>query len=134
MLQHNKSYLGTVAHDTIIPIPKNKNSSQTINLHKSHQRGSHFVCYFNDVKKDHINYFDSYGVMPSDDIQRTLRKTGKKIIYSTHLIQNNTSNRCGFYCYAFIEYLECGGSMIDFINLFKHKGSNNDAILMRFLV
>ena len=134
MLRHNKSYLGTVAHDTIKPIPKHKNSSQIINLHKSHQRGSHFVCYYNDVSKDFINYYDSYGLMPSNEIQNALRKTGKKIIYSSHLIQNNTSNRCGFYCFAFIEYLENGGSMFDFINLFKHKGKNNDEILMRLLL
>ena len=133
MLKQNKSYLGTVAHDTIQPIPKHKNSSQVINLHKSSQLGSHFVCYFHDVKKKVIYYFDSYGVMPSDTIQDMLRKTGKTIEYNTSQIQSNTSNRCGFYCYAFIQHMSKGKSFLDFIQQFKHKAKNNDKTLIEIL-
>ena len=57
MLKHNNEYLGTVAHDKIKPIPKDKNSHQIINLHKSSQPGSHFVCYHHDVNKNFIYYF-----------------------------------------------------------------------------
>ena len=134
MLKHNKSYLGTYAHDRIKPIPLDKSSSQIINLHKSNQPGSHFVCYFNDVKKDTIYYFDSYGIVASDAIQKALRSTKKKIIYNTSKIQDNVSNRCGFYCYAFIEYLGNGGSMLDFVNMFNHKGKTNDKILMGLIM
>ena len=44
MLKHNKSYGETVPHNLVKTIPSNRNSSQVINLHHSHQPGSHFVC------------------------------------------------------------------------------------------
>ena len=38
MLKHNKSYLGSVAHNEIKTIPTNKSSSQIINLHHSYKQ------------------------------------------------------------------------------------------------
>lgn len=134
MLKHNKSYLGTVAHNEIKTIPTNKSSSQIINLHHSHQPGSHFVCLFNDIKSPYVYYFDSYGIYPSDLVQKAIRKTGKKIIYNNSTIQSKKSNRCGAYCYFFIEAMTNEMPYLDFIQLFKNNGSlKNDNILLRYI-
>ena len=135
MLKHNKSYLGTVAHKEIKTIPTNKSSSQVINLHHSHQPGSHFVAYVNKIDSPYIYYFDSYGAPISNLIKKKLRETGKKIIFNTNTIQNKKSNRCGGYCYMFIEAMTKGMPFLDFIILFKNNGSlNNDNILLRHIM
>ena len=133
MMKKNKSYLGTFAHDKIRPVPLKRNSSQVINLHESHLPGSHFVCYFNDVNSKFIYYFDSYGIMPSNAIKTILKKTGKQIIYNSSQIQTKTSNRCGFYCKAFIDHMSKGKDYLEFIQQFMHKGTENDKILIKIL-
>ena len=134
MLKHNKSYGGTVPHNLVKTIPSNRNSSQVINLHHSHQPGSHFVCLFNDIKSPYVYYFDSYGLYPSDLVQEAIRKTGKKIMYNSKTIQSVNSNRCGFYCYLFIEMMSNKIPFLEFIDYFSNSNKiNNDKILLGFL-
>ena len=39
-----------------------------LNLDKSHQSGSHWVCIFIDIKLSNIYYWDSYGVKPEKEV------------------------------------------------------------------
>ena len=134
MLKNSASYLGTFPHDLAKSIPSNKNSSQIINLHHSHQSGSHFVCIYNSIKSPFVFYFDSYGMMPSNIIQELIRKTGKKILYNRKTIQSQKSNRCGTYCYMFIKMMEKKVPFLDFINIFSSKEPlGNDKILLELL-
>ena len=51
------------------------------------------------------------------------------------MIQSKKSNRCGAYCYMFIEGMTKGMSYLDFIQLFKNNGSlDNDEILLSFVL
>ena len=51
------------------------------------------------------------------------------------MIQSKKSNRCGAYCYMFIEGMTKGMSYLDFIQLFKNNGSlGNDEILLSFVL
>ena len=55
--------------------------------------------------------------------------------FKSTTIQNKKSNRCGAYCYMFIEAMKNNISYIDFIQLFKNNGSlSNDKILMRYVL
>lgn len=133
-MKHNKTYVGTFPHNLVKAIPSNRNTSQVINLHHSHQEGSHFVCLFNDIKSPYVYYFDSYGIYPSDIIQDVIRKTGKKIMYNSKTIQSVKSNRCGFYCYLFIEMMSKNIAYLEFIKIFRNKGGlGNDKILLKIL-
>ena len=135
LLKHNAKHLGTVAHNEIKTIPVNRSSSQVINLHHSHQPGSHLVAYVNKLDSPYIYYFDSYGAPISNLIKNKLRETGKKMIFNTSMIQSKKSNRCGAYCYMFIEGMTKGMSYLDFIQLFKNNESlGNDEILLSFVL
>ena len=56
-------------------------------------------------------------------------------ILLSYTIQNKKSNRCGGFCYMFIEAMTKGMPFLDFIHLFKNNGSlSNDNILLRFIM
>jgi len=51
-------------------------------------------------------FFDSYGQPPSENIKKfVLNNTGKKLPYSTKDIQSLMNNACGWFCLAFLHYI-----------------------------
>ena len=89
MLKDSPSYLGSFSHNTI-PVLKNQNFSAIINYHTDDKPGSHWVCIYNDPKKIYVEFYDSYGLPPSNMIVDKLKQTGKRILYNTTKIQNLT--------------------------------------------
>jgi len=132
MLKNSRSYLGTFSHDRI-PDLKNKNFSAIINYHTYEQPGSHWICIYNDPKKTYVEFYDSYGLPPSNMIIDKLKQTGKKVLYSTSKIQNITSSRCGYYCYYYIIMRDRGMNPYDIIYQFNPNSKNNDNILIDLL-
>ena len=132
MLKDNPSYLGTFSHDTI-PDLKNINFSAIINYHNYKQPGSHWVAIYNDPKKKYVEFFDSYGLPPSDIIVKKLKQTGKKVLFNTSKIQNLTSSRCGYYTYFYIIMRDKGMEPYDVIYHFNPDSKKNDNILIDIL-
>ena len=128
------NYLGTFSHDEI-PKLKNELFSCIINYHNTNQKGSHWVAIFNHPDDPYIQFFDSYGIVPSDTIQYKCRQyINKQIQYSTHRIQNLNSSYCGLYCVYFLMMRYCGVSYYDIIYQFENSGSfENDKLLEKLL-
>ena len=96
--------------------------------------GSHWVAIYNDPKKKYIEFFDSYGVVPSSNIQKKMRATKKRILYNTSSIQPKNSNLCGLYTYFYIIMRERGMPPYDIIYHFTPNNSKeNDRILIDLL-
>lgn len=78
-----------------------------INLEDSSDfgNGSHWVCFILDTNKK--LYFDSYGIIPSDDIIQFMNryKNNIPIVYNIDQIQDIDSVLCGFFCLYFIYYI-----------------------------
>lgn len=98
------------------------NKSYIINLQDEYndkgelQSGSHWTCVqVNKTPNGTIQgiYFDSYGAPPPEDVKKRYEKTTGKVHlpYNTKDIQSLMCNACGWYCCAFLH----------FINTFSHR-------------
>ena len=102
-----------------------------INLDTSKGNGSHWTCLYYHPLKSY--YFDSFGFIPPVEVEDV-------IIPYTHNnkdIQDYNSDACGYYCIAFIKFLndkqnkELGFK--EFVRLFSNKTTQNDNILQEYL-
>lgn len=92
--------------------------------------GTHWTAlYIKHFKNDGINtyepiYFDPYGQPPPEWVKRCVETTcGKKLPYSTKDIQSLMNNACGWYCSAFLH----------FINVFDHRSKDLYTDVSNFL-
>tara|TARA_A100001015_G_scaffold262960_1_gene309576 strand:+ start:1624 stop:2622 length:999 start_codon:yes stop_codon:yes gene_type:complete len=80
------------------------------NLDYHDKPGSHWVAMFSDFNKNEIYYFDSYGIKPSPEVKRLmkrLKKQGKGMdrdikLYYNHIRHQYKNSECGVYCINFI--------------------------------
>ena len=52
---------------------------------------------------DKVEYFDSFGLVPPNEVIKYMKTTNKNIIYNDSQIQNMNSILCGYYCIYYIE-------------------------------
>jgi hypothetical protein len=104
-LEYNKSY--------VVNLQDEYNEDGTLNS------GSHWTCfqiqkYPNGVVEG--LYFDPTGVAPPTDVIKAYKKLTKKehFPYNTKDIQSALNNACGWYCLAYLHY----------INAFSHRSKN----------
>jgi len=91
------------------------NTGYVINLENSKDEdgeqndGSHWVCLqVNKYPSGLIEplYFDPYGVPPPESVKSFVKKgCGKQLPYTEKDIQSMMNNACGFYCCAFLHYV-----------------------------
>ena len=111
---------------------KLERGSYIINLQSSKEgNGTHWACLY--YTPNFSNYYDSYGFIAPLEVQ-------KKIIpymYNDLEIQDIDSTACGFYCVAFVLYLNkkmnIEKAFMEFINLFGKDTERNEAILHQIL-
>ena len=70
--------------------------------------GSHWAAlYLKEYPNKKVEgcYFDAYGTGPSQDVEKSVKKTlGKSIPHTNKPIQDSNSCMCGWYCLAFLYY------------------------------
>jgi hypothetical protein len=111
---------------------KLERGSYIINLQSSKEgNGTHWVCLY--YTPNYSYYYDSFGFVAPLEVQ-------KKIIpymYNDLEIQDIDSTACGFYCVAFVLYLNkkmnIEKAFMEFINLFGKDTERNEAILHQIL-
>jgi hypothetical protein len=78
-------------------------------------------------------YFDSYGFPASQEIEDQIGE----YIYSTNQLQNMDSSSCGFFCIAWMSYMESHknkeSAFANFLSLFTKNTKNNEMILHKWL-
>ena len=85
------NYQGTFSKD-MLPKAMNKNESAVINLQDYFPgSGTHWVCVYNEEKSDKVEYFDSFGLVPPNEVVKYMKTTNKNIIYNDAQIQNINS-------------------------------------------
>lgn len=71
--------------------------------------GTHWTCLqINKYPNGSIEgiYFDPYGVGMPQDVEKAVKDTiGKKIPYTTKDVQSLMNNACGYYCAAFLHFI-----------------------------
>lgn len=110
-------------------LPTLKKGFYIINIQNSDEgSGTHWTSLYYD--NDHNNiYFDSFGFPAPMEIQQHL----KSYSYNDKQIQNIDSTACGYYCIAFILYMNNKKNKVEafenFLKIFKTNKLHNDIIL-----
>ena len=117
---------------------------------KTMNGGSHWTCFQIGKHNNEIcvMYFDSYGVSPPENLKKIIKaKYGKKINYLTKNVQSLMSDCCGWFCLAFLHFINAFYNRTDdifsdsaiFLDLFEDLDlsvdwKKNETILKMFFV
>ena len=92
---------------------------------------SHWCCLLKDGKK--YFYFDSYGFPASEEVEEQIGE----YIYSSNQLQNMNSSSCGYFCIAWMLYLDSRknkeSAFADFLKLWTEDTKNNEFVLHELL-
>jgi hypothetical protein len=113
---------------------KLKTGFYVVNLQSSNiGNGTHWTAFYYNSKKSF--YFDAFGFLAPIEIEKKL----KKYKYNDKQIQNSNSTACGFYCVAFILFLngkknkELEMRFEKFVDAFSTNTKINDKLLYDYL-
>jgi hypothetical protein len=114
-------------------LPKLKEGFYIVNLasEKEHNGGTHWLVFYYTPERSY--YFDAYGELAPLEIHNRI----KPYVYNKKQIQDYDSTACGYYCLAFIMYMNEFKNKLDafikFIKLFSNDTKENDKILYNLL-
>jgi len=133
MLRGVKIFKGAFSSDSVILRSKSQTQAFVINTDRQTSPGSHWVGLI--VSNGKCCFFDSFGCENLNlDILNTLKDVGiKRYNFNSKQIQSVYSDKCGFYCVAFILSFCYGISYRKFIDIFSDDLAKNDEICLQFL-
>ena len=76
------------------------------NLEPSYMSGSHWVATY--VKNGIINYFDSFGMPPFQEIVNHAKRKNMTLLHQSDQIQNLLTTTCGYFCLYFLNEMSKG--------------------------
>ena len=74
------------------------------NLEPAHMSGSHWVSIY--TKNNVINYFDSFGLPPFQEIVDHAKKQNLTLINQSDQLQNMFTTTCGYFCLYFSDQMK----------------------------
>ena len=86
------------------------------NLEPSYMSGSHWVATY--VKNGIINYFDSFGMPPFQEIVNHAKRKNMTLLHQSDQIQNLLTTTCGYFCLYFLNEMSKGRSYYDLLKVF----------------
>lgn len=127
-------YRGTFSKD-MLPRKINKNESTIVNLQDYFAgNGTHWVCIYNDDNSENVEYFDSFGLAPPNEVIIYMKTANKNIIYNDSQIQNINSILCGYYCLYYIMQRNKGKTPNEALGDFHQKPTAYNEMFMKFYV
>jgi hypothetical protein len=100
-----------------------KEGNYIINLQNHDESGSHWTCFIKD--KNNIYYYDSFAVVPPQNAYDIFLKNVDNIYYIDKLDQNLDATSCGWWCIAFLYFMNTTkGPMLDRMKKFDKKFNN----------
>ena len=112
-------------------VPHNHKQALLIcNLEPSYMSGSNWVSTY--VKDNVINYFDSFGLPPFQEIVNHAKKKNLTLLHQNNQIQNINTTTCGYFCLYFLNEMN-KSSYFDLLKVFDiHDTMNNDKFIERY--
>lgn len=113
-------------------IPHNQTQSLVIyNLEPSYMSGSHWVATF--VKDNTINYFDSFGMPPFQEMVDHSKRKNMTLLHQNNQIQNMKTSTCGYFCLYFLNEMNKGTSYFDLLQVFDmHDTAKNEIFIAKY--
>ena len=101
------------------------------NLEPSYMSGSHWVATY--VKNGIINYFDSFGMPPFQEIVNHAKKQNLTLLHQSDQIQNLLTTTCGYFCLYFLNEMSKGRSYYDLLKVFNiHNTMKNEKYIENY--
>ena len=101
------------------------------NLEPSHMGGSHWVATY--VKNGIINYFDSFGMPPFQEIVNHAKRKNITLLHQSDQIQNLLTTTCGYFCLYFLNEMSKGRSYYDLLKVFNiHNTMKNEKFIENY--
>ena len=114
---------------------KFKTGYYVVNLEDSDHGGTHWVSVI--VENGRALYFDSFGVVPSLEVEEWLHNSKYKYVFNNRIIQHIDSIACGYFALGLIIYVILEKTkplyevVNDYLNLFDlNDYKKNDKIIM----
>ena len=113
-------------------VPHNHRQALFIyNLEPSYMSGSHWVATY--VKDKVINYFDSFGLPPFQEMVNHARKKNLTLLHQNNQIQNLLTTTCGYFCLYFLNEMNKGKSYFDLLEVFNiYDTTKNEKFLEQY--
>lgn len=93
--------------------------------------GSHWVATY--VKNNTINYFDSFGMPPFQEIINHARSKNLTLLPQDNQIQNILTTTCGYFCLYFLNEMNKGTSYYDLLGVFDmHDTMKNERFIEKY--
>ena len=100
-----KNVKGVISRDEIPRLVKNiPNQCFIINLDDTEGPGTHWVAV--KITEDFVNYFDSFGMQPPQELINLCHTFNKLYKYESNQFQDLSSVLCGYYCLYFSKECE----------------------------
>ena len=101
------------------------------NLEPSYMSGSHWVATY--VKNGIINYFDSFGMPPFQEIVNHAKRKNMTLVHQSDQIQNLMTTTCGYFCLYFLNEMSKGRSYYDSMKVFNiHNTMKNEKYIENY--
>ena len=98
-------------------VPHNHKQALFIyNLEPAYMSGSHWVATY--VEDNVINYFDSFGMPPFQEMVNHAKKKNLTLLHQNNQIQNIQTTTCGYFCLYFLNEMNKGNSYYDLLQVF----------------
>ena len=92
--------------------------------------GSHWCATY--VKNGVINYFDSSGMPPFQEIVNHAKKKNLTLLHQNQQIQNLYSSTCGFFCLYFLNEMHKGTDYFDLLQVFDFDTDKNVKFIEKY--
>ena len=101
------------------------------NLEPSYMSGSPWVATY--VKNKMIDYFDSFGMPPFQEIVDHAKKQNLRLIHQSDQLQNIKTTTCSYFCLYFLNETNKGNSYFDLLKVFEiHDTLNNEQFIEKY--
>ena len=92
--------------------------------------GSHWVATY--VKDNVINYFDSFGMPPFQEILDHAKALNLTLMHQDQQIQNLYTTTCGFFCLYFLNEMHKNVDYFDLLQLFDTDTNRNEKFIENY--
>ena len=125
-----KKIRGVFSRDNL-PKTIRKEECGIINLDDFSGPGTHWVCWRN-MDENVCEYFDSFGLSMTAEVEEYLIKSGKTLFYSPDEIQERLSVLCGYLCLYYLFERQNGKSIFEVLHI-PEFDLNNQMVNYEFL-
>ena len=101
------------------------------NLEPHYMSGSHWVTTY--VRDGTINYFDSFGMPPFQELVNHAKEKNLNLLHQNHQIQNLYTTTCGYFCLYFLNEMHKGISYFDLLQVFSFDTEENEKFIEKYI-